>query len=43
MVQLTLASQGSFEKYRKLTRGETFLDEMERLVPWPELEGAIAP
>jgi len=43
MVQLTLASQGSFEKYRKQTRREKFLVEMERIVPWSELEAVIAP
>ncbi len=43
MVQLTLASQGSFEKYRKQTRREKFLEEMERIVPWSELEGLIEP
>lgn len=43
MVQLTLASQSSFEKYRKQTRREKFLEEMERIVPWAELEGLIEP
>jgi len=43
MRQLTLASQGSFEKYRKPTRREQFLEEMERIVPWSELEGLIEP
>ncbi len=43
MVQLTLASQGVFEKYRKQTRREKFLEEMERIGPWPELEGLIEP
>lgn len=33
IVQLTLASQGSFEKYRKQTRREQFLEEMEQIVP----------
>ena len=43
MRQLTLASQESFEKYRKQTRREQFLEEMERIVPWSELEAVIAP
>ena len=30
MRQLSLASQGSFEKYRKKTRREEFLEEMDR-------------
>ncbi len=43
MRQLTLASQGSFEKYRKKTRREEFLEEMDRIMPWAELESLIAP
>jgi transposase, IS5 family len=43
MRQLTLASQGSFEKYGKKTRREKFLEEMDRVMPWPELEPLIAP
>jgi transposase, IS5 family len=43
MSQLTLASQGSFEKYRKQTRREKFLEEMDRIVPWAELESLIGP
>ena len=43
MRQLTLASQGSFERYGKKTRREKFLEEMERIMPWSELEGLIEP
>lgn len=42
MDQLTLAA-GTFETYRKPTRREKFLAEMERAVPWKELCDAIAP
>ncbi len=42
MGQLTFASTGSFEKYRKQTRREKFLEEMERIMPWAELESLIA-
>ena len=43
MRQPTLASQGSFEKYRKKTRREKFLEEMEQVMPWAELEALIEP
>jgi transposase, IS5 family len=43
MAQLTLASQGSFERYRKQTRREKFLAEMELVMPWREIESLIAP
>src|SRR5271169_4176508 len=43
MRQLTLASQGSFEKYRKKTRREKFLEEMEQVMPWTELGSLIEP
>lgn len=32
-----------FEKYRKQTRKEKFLAEMEQIVPWKELTAVIAP
>jgi transposase, IS5 family len=38
MGQLTLASQSGFEKYGKKTRREKFLEEMDRIMPWSELE-----
>ena len=40
--QKTLADEG-FERYRKPTRREQFLDEMERVIPWAELTTAIEP
>lgn len=33
MRQQTCAEE-SFEKFRKKTRKEQFLDEMERIIPW---------
>jgi IS5 family transposase len=43
MHQETLASQASFERYGKKTRREKFLEEMERIVPWAELQSLIEP
>src|SRR5271169_1581570 len=43
MRQVTLASQGSFERYSKKTRREKFLEEMDRIMPWSELESLIEP
>jgi len=42
MRQKTLA-EGSFEKYRKKTRKELFLAEMESVIPWKELAAVIEP
>ncbi len=42
MQQSTFA-ESTFEQYRKPTRRERFLDEMNRVVPWAELAAAIAP
>ena len=42
MQQQTFA-EVSFEQYRKPTRRERFLDEMNRVVPWADLAAAIAP
>jgi IS5 family transposase len=42
MQQSTFA-EVSFEPYRKPTRRERFLDEMNRVVPWAELAAAIEP
>jgi IS5 family transposase len=42
MRQQTFAEE-SFEKFRKQTRKEQFLDEMERIIPWQELTAAIEP
>ena len=41
--QKTLANAVTFEKYRKPTRREQFLAEMERVVPWKELCALIEP
>jgi IS5 family transposase len=40
--QLTLAASG-FERYRKATRREKFLAEMDAVVPWAELAAVIEP
>lgn len=42
MRQQTLAEEG-FERFRKTTRRERFLDEMDRIIPWQELAAAIEP
>ena len=42
MKQQTLAD-GSFEKYRKKTRKEQFLEEMETIIPWQQLTEAVEP
>jgi len=41
-MQQTLAEAG-FERYRKSTRRERFLDEMNRVVPWAEMVAVIEP
>lgn len=41
-VQGTLA-QGSFEAYRKATRRDVFLAEMDRVVPWSKLCAVVEP
>ena len=41
MKQQTLAGQSGFERYGKKTRREQFLEEMDRVVPWAELEALI--
>jgi transposase, IS5 family len=43
MKQQTFASQLSFEKYGRKSRREVFLDEMEQVVPWPELQALVEP
>lgn len=40
--QLSLAV-GGFEAYRKATRRDVFLSEMDRVIPWGELCGVIEP
>ncbi|RPH75215.1 MAG: IS5/IS1182 family transposase, partial [Nitrospiraceae bacterium] len=42
MLQQTLA-EVTFEQYRKPTRREQFLNEMNRVVPWTELVAVIEP
>lgn len=41
--QKTLADAQTFERYRKPTRREKFLSEMEAVVPWKDLCSLIAP
>ena len=41
-MQQTFA-EATFEQYRKSTRRERFLDEMNRVVPWTELVAVIEP
>ena len=41
--QKTFARAISFEKYRKTTRRELFLAEMEQIVPWKELCALLEP
>ena len=43
MRQQTLATQASFEKYGRKSRRELFLDEMEQVVPWSDLESLVEP
>src|SRR6202522_4316993 len=43
MRQITFACQPSFEKYARKSRREEFLNTMEAIVPWPELEALIGP
>lgn len=43
MRQQSLAAQSGFERYGKKTRREQFLEEMERVVPWAELEALVRP
>jgi IS5 family transposase len=43
MKQRTLAEQNGFERYGKKTRREQFLEQMEKVVPWSELEALVRP
>ena len=43
MRQITFACQSSFEKYARPSRREQFLQTMESVVPWRELEALIEP
>ncbi len=42
MRQRTLADEG-FEKFRKPSRREQFLDEMDQIIPWRDLCKVIKP
>jgi len=42
MRQKSLADEG-FEKFRKTTRREKFLQDMDQIIPWSELAAAIEP
>lgn len=43
MRQQTLAAQSGFETYGRKSKREQFLDEMEQVVPWAELQALIEP
>ena len=43
MRQQTLAAQTGFEKYGRKSKRERFLEEMEQIVPWAELEALVEP
>jgi IS5 family transposase len=43
MRQQTLAAQRDFEKYGRKTKRERFLEEMEQIVPWAELQALVEP
>src|SRR5579864_8472409 len=43
MGQQTLAAQTGFEKYGRKTKRERFLEEMEQIVPWAELQELVEP
>ena len=42
-MQLTLAAQENFEQFGRKTRREVFLEQMDKIVLWRELEGLIEP
>jgi transposase, IS5 family len=43
MRQQTLAAQTGFEKYGRKSKRERFLEAMEQVVPWAELEALVEP
>ncbi len=43
MRQQTLATQTGFERYGRKSKRERFLEEMEQVVPWAELEALVEP
>src|ERR1035438_2189384 len=42
-IQQTLASQASFAKYGRKSKRELFLDQMNQVVPWPDLLALVEP
>src|SRR6202163_4164395 len=42
-IQQTLASQASFEKHGRKSKRELFLDQMNQVVPWSELQALVEP
>src|SRR5258708_36313598 len=43
MRQQSLAAQTGFEKYGRKTKRERFLEEMEQIAPWAELQALVEP
>ncbi len=43
MRQMSLAQQAEFQRFAKKTRRERFLEEMEAVMPWAELESLVEP
>src|SRR6266851_4152865 len=43
MRQQTLAAQTGFEKYGRKSKRERFLEEMEQVVPWAEVQALVEP
>ena len=43
MRQMTLAHQAEFQRYTKKTRREQFLEEMDAVMPWSELQALVSP
>jgi IS5 family transposase len=43
MYQQTFAAQTGYEKYGRKSRREMFLDAMNQVVPWAELQALVEP
>lgn len=43
MRQITFAYQASFEKFSRKSKREQFLETMDSIIPWPELQALIEP
>ena len=43
MRQQTLSAQNGFERYGEKTRREQFLEQMDQVVPWAEVEALVRP